>query len=268
MLTKIKTAFRVFFPKTEIAKVKFENDLNNNSLIEKFDVNQGLYTILLSNNSTLHIRNEAHSDYKVFCQILNNEEYQLIISILKHQSTLKGLNIIDAGANIGLTTYYFSQFIDSSKIFCIEPSDSNLAVLEKNIEEISNNEVNIYPNALSHESNLFFDIENDFRDGLDWASTTKLTKNGKIKGITLAEIIEQNKLECIDFLKIDIEGAERFIFSLSSNLKFLLKTKIIAIEIHDEFETRMQINSILISNNFIIFESGELTIGINKLNLK
>jgi len=268
MIEKLKKIYRIIFPKKFNELQLFENDLNNNSLIAKFDLYKDLYTLTLTNNSKLYIRNVAHSDYKVFRQILNNEEYQLIVSILKHQNKLKGLNIIDAGANIGLTTSYLSQYIDNSKIFCVEPSDSNLAVLEKNINEISNNEVIIYSNALSHKPNLYFDIENDFRDGLDWASTTKSNKDGKIKGITLEEIIEQNKLECIDFLKIDIEGAERFIFSLSSNLNFLLKTKIIAIEIHDEFEIRMQINSILISNNFIIFESGELTIGINKLNFK
>jgi FkbM family methyltransferase len=142
-----------------------------------------------------------------------------------------------------------------------------LAILEKNIKEISNNEVVIYPNALSHLPNLYFDIENDFRDGLDWSSTTKLNKDGKIKGITIAEIIEQNELEYIDFLKIDIEGAERFIFMPENNLYYLTKTKIISIEIHDEFEVRKSINNLLMDNGFLLFQVGEITVGLNKFLL-
>ena len=65
-------------------------------------------------------------------------------------------------------------------------------------------------------------------------------------------------------MKIDIEGAERFIFDNNNDLSFLKKTKIIAIEIHDEYNIREEIISILKENQFLLLESGELTIGINK----
>jgi FkbM family methyltransferase len=243
----------------------FENELINNPFIEEFQLDKGLYNLNLINNSKLYIRNNSHSDYSVFKQIFNQQEYKLIVSMLSLQKCTKDLNIIDAGANIGLTSIYLSQFIGNSKFYCIEPSEANLTILKKNVESnsISQNKIIIYPNALSHEPNLCFDIENDFRDGLDWSTTTNSNKDGKIKGITLEEIIVENNLEKIDLLKIDIEGAERFIFSNSANLNFLEKTKIIAIEIHDEFNIRNEINSLLILNGFLLFESGELTIGIN-----
>jgi hypothetical protein len=38
----------------------------------------------------------------------------------------------------------------------------------------------------------------------------------------------------------------------------------VALEIHDEFNIRNSIENILVENNFLLFNSGELTIGINK----
>ena len=75
--------------------------------------------------------------------------------------------------------------------------------------------------------------------------------------------MDKNNLKSITLLKIDIEGAERFIFDDNVDLSFLSITKVIAIEIHDEFQIREKIYSILKKNNFHLFESGELTIGIN-----
>jgi predicted hydrocarbon binding protein len=106
-------------------------------------------------------------------------------------------------------------------------------------------------------------LENDFRDRKDWALTTKEDLNGEVEGITLREIILENKLTYITFLKIDVEGAERFIFRADADLSFLNITKLIAIEIHDEFNIRPTIYQILKEYGFCIFELGELTIGIN-----
>ncbi len=71
--------------------------------------------------------------------------------------------------------------------------------------------------------------------------------------------------QIVDLLKIDIEGAELELFSDAENVQFLANVKLITIEIHDEFECRMNIEDIIQSYGFLIFHSGELTIGINKL---
>jgi FkbM family methyltransferase len=42
-------------------------------------------------------------------------------------------NIIDAGANIGLASVYFSQRFVNSTIVAIEPSKENFEILSKNI---------------------------------------------------------------------------------------------------------------------------------------
>ena len=77
--------------------------------------------------------------------------------------------------------------------------------------------------------------------------------------------MQEYKFETIDILKIDIEGSEKEVFTgANADVSFLSKTKCIAVEIHDEFDCRDAIYSILTKYNFKYFDSGELTIGINQ----
>ena len=96
---------------------------------------------------------------------------------------------------------------------------------------------------LSNNSNNKYKIENKFRDGLDWSTTTILDPNGKVNSITIEEIFIEKKWDFIDLLKIDIEGAEAEIFK--SEVNFLSKTRVIAVEVHDEFISRIEIELIL-----------------------
>ena len=66
-----------------------------------------------------------------------------------------------------------------------------------------------------------------------------------------------------DILKIDIEGAERFIFDDRASQDFLDKTRVLVIEIHDEFNIRSSIYKELRKRGFSIVEQGELTLGVN-----
>lgn len=264
-LKKIKKALRIYFPKKDTSSKIFENRLRNNDQIVSFKKEIGYYIITLKNGTFLKMRDENFSDYLVFEQIYNFKEYEIILSIIRLNNFLEEkMVIIDAGANVGYTSMFFNHFLDSPLIYAIEPSLDNFLICKDNFS-LNNNEQNMYSyqRALSHEKGLSFNLERDFRDGKDWSITTKNDVNGKVNGITLNEIITENDIDKITVLKIDIEGAERFIFDINSDVSFLNVTKIITIEIHDEFNLRDSICSILKSNNFYLLESGELTIGVN-----
>ena len=71
--------------------------------------------------------------------------------------------------------------------------------------------------------------------------------------------------DTIDILKLDIEGAERFVFEDKQEAgEFLAKVKFIVMEIHDEYPIREHIYSTMRECKFDFFEYGELTIGQNK----
>lgn len=263
MMKKIKKIFRIIFPKKITEQQFFENKLINNDLIESFSKNSEEYQVVLKNGLQLIIRDFHYSDYDVFDQIFIFKEYDSILKMfLLNDFSQQQKVIIDAGANVGYTSVFFAKALKEFQIFAIEPSPQNCEIYQKNTKEFEN--IKIYPNALSEKPNKYFNLDRDFRDGKDWSISTKEAKDGAVKGISIDEIIEENKLDYISLLKIDIEGAERFIFKKENKLDFLKITQIIAVEIHDEYDVRETIYDILTENNFFLFESGELTIGINK----
>lgn len=266
-LRKARKIFRILFPKKISDVVFFENKLIENKLIKKFEKVDSLYLIELVDKSELIIRDFLYSDYQVFEQIFNNNEYHIILKILLENSLLSKENVvIDAGANIGLTAMYFLNNLEEVKVFCVEPSKQNIEICKKNQKLLQKPQnLIIYHRALSEMPNKTYSLERDFRDGKDWSITTNESVEGEIQGITISEIIKLNKLHRITLLKIDIEGAERFIFKPENDLSFLSITDILAIEIHDEFDIRKMIVDILIANNFFLINSGELTIAINKV---
>lgn len=262
---KLRKIYRILFPLKLTEKQIFVNRLVSNSVIESVSQEvENNYQVQLQDKLELYVRDENHSDYSVFQQIFNFEEYKTVLSLLKLNNFEGGSVLIDCGANVGYTTVYFSEKFPFDKIFCIEPSLSNIEALKKNIGKLENaDRIDVIHRALSGNINESFDLRSDFRDGLDWSFSTEINENGNIKGITINEIVIKNNLDRITLLKIDIEGAERFIFKDNVDLSFLSITKIIAIEIHDEFQIREEIYSILKKHNFILFETGELTIGMN-----
>ncbi len=269
-LKKLRKIYRILFPLRLSVKELFINNLRSNLLIKEFEELKNIYSLRLTNGTVLYMRDENHSDYSVFKQIFNLEEYKIVASILKNNPEFSNETVmIDAGSNVGYATVYLQQFLKFDKIICVEPSKNNIEILSRNIEPL-NCSINpiILENALAATENLSFNIEKDFRDGKDWSLTTKVSKEGKVQGVTINGIIKENDLKYITLLKIDIEGAERFIFNANNDLSFLRITKIIAIEIHDEFNIRDTIYTILKQNGFYLFESGELTIGVNNVTIQ
>ncbi len=207
---------------------------------------------------------KGSSDLKVFRQIIINEEFKNVVQLI-HQHDIKIKNVIDAGANIGLTTLYLKEHFPETEILCIEPDASNQAQLSQHIalNNLTNVEL-IKGGVWSHNS--WLNIDNTFRDGLEWSRSLKPGENekGDIPVYAISNLLIEKQWDSIDFLKMDIEGAEEAIFSKDADLSFLSKTKVITIEIHDMFEVGHRIVEILQEYNFKLYFSGELTIGIKK----
>jgi len=211
------------------------------------------------------------SDLDVFKMIYNAKEYLPAINAYKENFAIKEdytLNIIDAGSNIGLTSLFFLDHFKKANIVCIEPEEENFKILEYNLSNTNNNTINKINGAI-WSSNTNIKIVNDFKDQLDWAFRVEETDDlDGIKAFSINSLIKDYNFEYIDILKIDIEGSEKEIFDPKvSDLSFLKITRCIVMEIHDFFECRNDIYSILDQYGFSYFNQGELTIGVNK-NLK
>lgn len=146
--------------------------------------------------------------------------------------------IVDAGANIGLAAIYFANKYSDATIIAIEPENSNFELLEKNVRP--------YPGIIPVQAALWHVNEdiNVIDAGYGkWGFMTEM-KNSQEKlpgsichavaGMTVDRIMRDYALEKIDILKVDIEGAEREVFSSTS--AWLDKVDAIIIELHDRMK--------------------------------
>ena len=121
--------------------------------------------------------------------------------------------IFDIGAWKGDTAYFFSKKCsDNAQIYAFEPDDYAFQILEKIKNKYKLNNV-ITKNV------LFSNAEKE----IDFISMIKNTPTIKKKTITIDKFVEENNIEKIDYIKMDVEGAERTI--LEGGVKTIKKFK-------------------------------------------
>jgi FkbM family methyltransferase len=156
--------------------------------------------------------------------------------------------IIDAGANIGLSIIYFKKLYPNSKILAFEADPKIVEYLKKNIiSNNSSNNVNIVNKALHSTSGLFINFHSEGADAGSITTEDNPLKQIKVETVKLSEYIDKT----VDFLKIDIEGAEFAVLKDISNKLYLVDK--IFIEYHSYINQKQnlhQILSILNKNNF------------------
>lgn len=234
-----------------------------------FEETQNYYVSDFNNNfdKRIKLRKSPSSDFEVFKQIFSLKEYLPVVNAYKDNFSNAAdycPNIIDAGSNIGLTSLFFMDYVDNPNIICIEPEPENFRVLEFNLNSNRKSKT-VKINGAVWSSNCKIKIVSDFRDRSNWSFRVEETEDtNSISAYSINQLIADNDFEILDILKIDIEGAEKQVFtSPTSNLDFLKITKCIAIEIHDEFDCREAICKVLNEYGFVLYNEGELTIGIN-----
>ncbi|MBB5331974.1 FkbM family methyltransferase [Chryseobacterium koreense] len=125
--------------------------------------------------------------------------------------------IIDCGANIGLSIYYFKKLYPLAKILAFEPDERIFDILSKNIPSLPNEEnVQIKKEAVwTEDTTLEFYSEGAL-------AGSSVTDFGNHNNIIKVNAVDLNKYleEPVDFLKLDIEGAEnKVIFHIKDRLK-------------------------------------------------
>lgn len=204
----------------------------------------------------------SSTDYFVFCQVIKLLEYKTACDAMSGRDVKY---IMDCGANAGYTTLYFKNRFPNAKIISIEPDSVNFNTLKENL--FVNNFLTDYcVNGGVWSKDTFLSLNNEFRDGREWALTLAETEDaGIIRVYKIATIMQMFKIPTIDILKIDIEGGEKTLFDHDESLsEFLPFVKQLVIEIHDEVADRNLIQQKLLQYNFEIFETDVLTIATNR----
>lgn len=161
--------------------------------------------------------------------VLNSEnrkvsgEFFVINKILPKLIKKENPVLFDIGANVGEYTLALKNRLPDSIIYSFEPHPENYVKLER----INESNIKLFNIGLGEESgnHFLYDLANT--DGTTLASlyeevfslaANEKTKKFEITITTLNEFAELNKIDFIDFIKIDTEGSEIAVLKGASTL--------------------------------------------------
>lgn len=171
------------------------------------------------------------SDMAVFEQIFVNREYEFHVPASPRF-------IVDGGANVGLASIWFANRYPAAKIVAVEPYVENIRLLRENTSDYPN--IEVLQAAIWHQDGDLQTVTHDGSGrflghwGVQVMEAQAATEN-RIPAVTVDRILSESKQEVIDILKLDVEGAEKEIFSANCQA-WLAKTNVVVIELHDRFK--------------------------------
>lgn len=168
-------------------------------------------------------------------ELLNSINEIFIEEIYKQ--TLPSLPyIIDCGANIGLSVIYLKRLFPDSTILAFEPDESNYQILEKNIASFHLDNVLLKKEAVwIDDTVLSFANTNTQMSKID---TSPNNNTIQVKAVRLKNLLNRK----VDFLKIDIEGAEFEVMKDIDNS--LQNVHHLFVEYHGTFRQNKELNEI------------------------
>lgn len=132
--------------------------------------------------------------------------YKLMSKYIK-----KDKSYVDIGTWIGPTILYATE-IGADKIYGVEANPLTFKMVSKNsgMNQLVADKLNLYNICITDTDGGLVDFGG--KRGADTSSASSLRGNEwKIPSSTILSWLKQNKIENYNFLKIDIEGAEKFI---------------------------------------------------------
>jgi FkbM family methyltransferase len=140
----------------------------------------------------------------------NLAEQEVKIYGTGEQDVQAGDVVLDCGANVGVFT---REALDhgASKIIGIEPAPENLEVYRRNFkDEIAAGRVVVYPKGVWDKDDvltLHVDANNTAADTFV-LNRKETTSEIKVPLTTIDKMVAELKLDRVDYIKMDIEGAE------------------------------------------------------------
>ncbi len=144
--------------------------------------------------------------------------------------------IIDCGANIGLSVIYMKKQYPGAEIIAFEPDEENFNLLQTNIKSFNYENVQARKEAVWVENTMLqFASEGSMSSRIN----TEISENTvPVKAIKLKDYLDRT----VDFLKIDIEGAEfQVIMDITEQLQHVNN---LFLEYHGSFYQNNELNQI------------------------
>jgi FkbM family methyltransferase len=237
-----------------------------------------VFKVLGIGNSMLLRIHVPKYDYKFYCRINNREDLVFMTNheddIIEHFTPKEGDIVVDIGAHMGRYTIISSKRVGANgKVVAIEAHPSNFEMLKSNIK--LNQLTNVIPlnyAAYSKETKIKLylpDEESGYTMHHSIMSNYVFTKYKdktedkfvEVSANTLDYLLQLNEITDVNWVKIDVEGAEFEVLKGASNVLSKSKDIALLIEVHGK-DTYEPIIESLRSYNFKIdfektYENGE-----------
>ena len=219
---KIKDAIKIFLPSSLYSKVTpLDIELTRISKEPRYETG---YTNILG-KQVKYI--DAPSFRFMYDEIFNKEIYHIRT---KRQEPF----ILDCGANVGLSVIYLKRLLPSATIIAFEPDEKAYDALNFNVASLNLENITTVKKAVwDCEETVEF-----YAEGADAGRiSVGMEKEASISSVETVRLKDYLENKKIDFLKIDIEGAEYKVLKDCGDL--LTNVENIFIEYHS-FEGKEQ----------------------------
>lgn len=181
------------------------------------------------NRRPLELRFEGKGDFTAFYEIFLEGSYDPLLEQIR-----EGDVVLDAGANVGLFSLLASERVGPrGLVIAVEPNPANFASLSRHVRDNHCANVRIHQLAIGDRSDQEVTMAGTGVRAkiVRWEpSTPKSGGEYTVKTVTIADLLRQEGVR-LDFLKMDIEGAERV--ALAHMGPALEGLRAVAIEVHD-----------------------------------
>jgi FkbM family methyltransferase len=162
--------------------------------------------------------NNDHYFYNSF--LTGNPYEQKMIDDYLKSFVLNSENILDIGSHIGYHSLSYSKINPNVKILAFEPQRRVFELLQENIESNALKNVTAFNLAVSNKVGIF-SLSNSIPDGKNANTNIEYgtDKSFNLGGVSLGKngeqvqttTIDNLELKNLDFIKIDVEGAESLV---------------------------------------------------------
>lgn len=158
----------------------------------------------------------------------------------------ESMTILDVGANIGVVTQFMQPF--AKKLYAIEPSSEHFEALAKNKDYNEWDNVEVFHIAVADQNGETELLKKPDNRTMNSIVLGKKNPDGSlvfpsrtrhpyaepeiVKTMRLDTFLHENNIETVDFMKLDVEGAEEMILKSEGFKKVASRFKSIEIEFH------------------------------------
>jgi FkbM family methyltransferase len=143
--------------------------------------------------------------------------------------------VVDIGANIGVFSVYAAS-LTQNMVYAFEPMPSNVEFLRRNAQSNGLGNIAIHEVGVDDKTGTARLYQSTISGGhrlFDHYRDQELDRFLEVPTTTLPQIMDDNGLEQVDFVKMDCEGSEGPILA-STPIEYLRRIMKIAMEFHDD----------------------------------